>query len=144
MDKRINKLLFLLSLIFLTCLLGYSCSKDLDFNSETIIGNYEGKLIFQWPNEVDTLLEIQGSYDFLSDGSLVFTNTSSMKKDTSKWYLNESAKKLTIDSKFFFGTSINDVILYNEDRLVFEGLTWVNITGSSNEYRRIAELERIQ
>ncbi len=142
--SKINRLLFLLSSIFLTCLFGYGCSKDLDFNSETILGSYDGKLIFQWPDKVDTLLEVQVSYDFFSDGSLVFTNTSNLEKDTSEWYLNESAKKLTIQSKFFFGTSINDVIVYNEDSLIFEGLIWVNITGSPNEYRRIAELERIR
>lgn len=131
-------------LLLLICLLSYSCSSELDFNSKTILGNYEGSLIFTWPDETDALLEVPCSYEFYDDGTLVFTRTSNSERDTSDWYLNESSRKLTIDSDFFFGTSINDVILYTEDKLIFEGLTWVNITGSSNEYKRTADLERVR
>jgi len=144
MITGVNRLKFSLLAIIFISIFGYSCSNELDFNSKTIIGGYEGNLIFQWPDEDDTLFEVQCTYDFFSDGTLVFTNIDRMEKDTSKWYLNDSAKKLTIKTDFFFGTSINDITLYTKDELVFEGLTWVNITGSSNEYRRIANLERVR
>lgn len=120
----------------------YSCTKSPDFNSQNIVGSYEGKLIFKRPLSPNIELEELCTYDLFDDGSMIFTRSKNSKMDTSEWYINESAKKITIRSDFFFGTSINDLTLWDKDSLIFVGNVWVNIDGSPNEYVRTAKLMR--
>ena len=95
---KINILMLVVPFVWISC-------ADLDFNSENIVGLYEGKLVFLEQEDRDTVHVETGSFEFFEDGNLIYENLTDMETDTLEWFLNESANKLTFRKLTFFGST---------------------------------------
>lgn len=136
--------LFRYTLIFFTfSLIFNSCSKDYSYSSDNLIGAYNGSVVFQREGKTDTALAFDCTYNFLENGLAIRERISNNQRDTAEWYINDLSDQLTLaDYSFFFGITVNDVLLFNADSLIFRGPRFVNINGTLATYTRTVELER--